>query len=240
MCGCAAHPCIHGPTPPHSPTHASYAASDRGVVQQMSGVDAFGQMSGVALKARRRCHVAAALPTRWMQGNAPAPQLQTILSPLCAAAVGCRAPCGAATNSYTRPLCHCCCAHAQVVEQHPDMPGADVAAMYSALLAFSGTGKRSTAGLGWFDGMRAMAAEPAPASAACLVCIGAGWCPCGALVASEALASPAALLPLPAVYPDQLDYVDRVLETCHNVSSLAPPDAAVAPRYLAPPMRAQP
>ena len=47
----------------------------------------------------------------------------------------------------------------QVVEQHPDMPGADVAAMYSALLAFSG-----------------------------------------------------------AVYPDRLEYVDRVLQTCHNVS----------------------
>lgn len=30
----------------------------------------------------------------------------------------------------------------QVVEQHPDMPGADVAAMYSALLGFSGTGGR--------------------------------------------------------------------------------------------------
>ncbi|KAL4440093.1 hypothetical protein ABPG75_003094 [Micractinium tetrahymenae] len=73
---------------------ANYAASDRGVVQQMNQVDAFGQMSGVALK---------------------------------------------------------------VVEQHPDMPGADVAAMYSALLGFSGT-----------------------------------------------------------VYPDQLDFVDRVLETCHN------------------------
>ena len=29
----------------------------------------------------------------------------------------------------------------QVVEQHPEMPGADVAAMYSALLAFSGTGE---------------------------------------------------------------------------------------------------
>ena len=32
----------------------------------------------------------------------------------------------------------------QVVEQHPEMPGADVAAMYSALLAFSGTGKRGS------------------------------------------------------------------------------------------------
>ena len=30
--------------------------------------------------------------------------------------------------------------HVQVVEQHPDMPGADVASMYSALLGFSGTG----------------------------------------------------------------------------------------------------
>ena len=28
----------------------------------------------------------------------------------------------------------------QVVAQHPDMPGADVAAMYAALLAFCGTG----------------------------------------------------------------------------------------------------
>ncbi|KAI7841140.1 hypothetical protein COHA_005110 [Chlorella ohadii] len=73
---------------------ANYAAGDHSVVAQMSGVDAFGQMSGVALK---------------------------------------------------------------VVEQHPEMPGADVAAMYSALLAFSGT-----------------------------------------------------------VYPDQLEYVDRVLQTCHN------------------------
>jgi vacuolar protein sorting-associated protein 35 len=58
---------------------ANYAAGDHSVVTQMSGVDAFGQMSGVALK---------------------------------------------------------------VVEQHPEMPGADVAAMYSALLAFSGTGER--------------------------------------------------------------------------------------------------
>ncbi|KAL4438691.1 hypothetical protein ABPG77_006295 [Micractinium sp. CCAP 211/92] len=73
---------------------ANYAATDRGVTDQMNQVDAFGQMSSVALK---------------------------------------------------------------VVEQHPDMPGADVAAMYSALLGFSGT-----------------------------------------------------------VYPDQLDFVDRVLETCYN------------------------
>ncbi|KAL4854485.1 Vacuolar protein sorting-associated protein 35B [Chlorella vulgaris] len=73
---------------------ANYAATDKDVVEEMNGVDAFGQMSKVALK---------------------------------------------------------------VVEQHPDMPGADVAAMYSALLGFSGT-----------------------------------------------------------VYPDRLDFVDRVLETCYN------------------------
>lgn len=30
----------------------SYAAGDHSVVAQMSGVDAFGQMSGVALKVR--------------------------------------------------------------------------------------------------------------------------------------------------------------------------------------------
>jgi hypothetical protein len=47
---------------------------------------------------------------------------------------------------------------AQVVEQHPDMAAADVAAMYGAMLAFAG-----------------------------------------------------------AVYPDNLDYVDKVLQTCHDV-----------------------
>ncbi|PSC73631.1 vacuolar sorting-associated 35B-like [Micractinium conductrix] len=73
---------------------ANYAASEKSVVQEMSQVDAFGQMSSVALK---------------------------------------------------------------VVEQHPEMPAADVAAMYSALLGFSGT-----------------------------------------------------------VYPDKLEYVDLVLQTCYN------------------------
>ncbi|EFN52770.1 hypothetical protein CHLNCDRAFT_54198 [Chlorella variabilis] len=73
---------------------ANYASGDKEVVEEMNMVDAFGQLSVVALK---------------------------------------------------------------VVEQHPDMPGADVAAMYSALLGFSGT-----------------------------------------------------------VYPDKLDFVDRVLQTCHN------------------------
>lgn len=35
---------------PLPPGACSYASSDRAVVQQMSGVDAFGQMSAVALK----------------------------------------------------------------------------------------------------------------------------------------------------------------------------------------------
>jgi hypothetical protein len=44
----------------------------------------------------------------------------------------------------------------QVVEQHPDMPGADVAAMYSALLGFSGTG-------GWGAASWCGQALPSPA-----------------------------------------------------------------------------
>lgn len=57
-----------------------------------------------------------------------------------AAAWCCR--CGIACEAVAKPNMSTVCLLLvlQVVEQHPEMPGADVAAMYSALLAFSGTG----------------------------------------------------------------------------------------------------
>lgn len=47
---------MHPPTPPSFPcvSKCSYASTDRTVIQQMSQVDAFGQMSSVALKVGER------------------------------------------------------------------------------------------------------------------------------------------------------------------------------------------
>ncbi len=95
------------------------------------------------------------------------------------------------------------------------MPGADVAAMYSALLAFSGTGE----------------SRVGTAAHACLTGSGYtaafhrnnGWHPRASSTIRHWPPPPTCLLfrlgiPLCAVYPDQLEYVDRVLQTCHNVS----------------------